>query len=422
MPYPISVNVSRFARRQSAAGFLGAVLWAGGAGAYDFNAPAPGFAPDTVNAFQFYLGDQETFDDNLFRIPPGTVGVPGAAFPNASQSDWVNTSSVGAQGKYDIARQDIDFNVRANDNQFARNTALNNISSSATGDWNWTAGPYLTGTVGLVYDHSLASFGETRFSGKDLVTSLEELGSARYQLGPHWAVYGQVSGSTIDHSAEPEKYNDFHNRAGKAGVQYVNNGMDSYGFEYQFVDLTFDQNFDGVQAFNYKEDSGRFLVHYGITDKTFLDGYGGYLRRQYPGLAIGSYSGEIGRLALTYNWTEKTQFVVSGWHELHAYIDAESAYFVAQGVSIAPVWNASEKLSFTLLGSFENQDYIASSSVIVAAPRHDKVSGEQGTIRYSPRDAWIFNVFIRHEKRQSNEYVFSYNDNLISANATFRFW
>jgi hypothetical protein len=397
------------------------ILAAGQAGAYDFTAPAPGFTPDAINTFQIYVADEETYDDNLFRLPPGTVGVPGAAFPNASPSDAVNTSSLGVQGKYDIGRQEVEFNVRANDNQFANNTALNNVSSSATGAWNWTAGPYLTGQVATDYDRSLASFGETRFSGKDLVTSVEELGSARYQLGPHWALYGQVSASTIDHSADAEQYNDFDNRAGKAGVQYVNNGMDTYGFEYQFVDLTFDQNLDAVQAFNYKEDSGRFIVHYGLSDKTFIDGYGGYLRRQYPGLAIGSYSGEIGRLALTYNWTEKTQFVFSGWHELHAYIDAESAYFVAQGVSIAPVWNASEKLSFTLLASYENQDYIASNSVIVAAPRHDKLSGEQATIKYSPRDAWIFNLFVRHEKRESNEYVFSYNDNVISGNATFRF-
>jgi hypothetical protein len=420
--YPTTITVLQSVRFRIVAGVLGAILSVGEASAYDFSPPTPGFAPSAVNTFQFYVGDEETYDDNLFRIPPGTVGVPGAVFPNASQSDAVNTTTLGAQGKYDIARQEVEFNLRANDNQFIRNTVLNNISSSGVGTWNWTAGPYLTGQVSTIYDHSLASFSETRYSGKDLVTSLEELGSARYQLGPHWAVYGQVRGSTIDHSAEPEKYNNFHNKAGNAGVQFVNNGMDTYGFEYQFVDLTFNQTLGGAQAYNYKEDSGRFLVHYGLSDKTIIDGYAGYLRRQYPGLVIGSYSGEIGRVALTYNLTEKTQFLVSGWHELHAYIDAESNYFVAQGVSIAPVWNASEKLSFTLLASYENQDYIASNSVIVATPRHDKVNGEQATIRYSPRDAWIFNMFIRHEKRESNQNAFSYTDNVISGNVTFRFW
>jgi hypothetical protein len=107
---------------------------------------------------------------------------------------------------------------------------------------------------------------------------------------------------------------------------------------------------------------------------------------------------------------------------LHAYVDAESAYFVEQGVSFAPVWNATEKVSVTVLASYENQDYIASNSVIVTSPRHDEVSGEQITVHYTPRDAWAFNLFVRHEDRTSNQYVYSYRDNVVSGNVTFRFW
>jgi hypothetical protein len=403
-------------------GCVTALLAAGDAAAYDFAPPTPGFTPDAVNTFQFYVGDEETYDDNLFRLPPGTVGVPGAVFPNASQSDSVNTSTVGAQGKWDIARQEVEFNVRGNDNVFDHNTALNNFSYSGYGTWNWTAGPSLTGQLSTIFDRSLASFGETRYSGKDLVTSVEELGSARYELGPHWTVYGVVRGSEVDHSAEAEVYNDFHNESGNAGVQYVNDANDTYAFEYQFTNITFTQSTAAAQAYDYKEDTVRFILHHAVSDKTLLDGYGGFLDRQYPGSGLGSYSGAIGRLALTYNLTEKTQFVLSGWHELHAYVDAESAYFVAQGVSFAPVWNATEKVSVTVLASYENQDYIASNSVIVTNPRHDEVSGEQITVHYTPRDAWAFNLFVRHEDRTSNQYVYSYRDNVISGNVTFRFW
>jgi hypothetical protein len=162
-------------------------------------------------------------------------------------------------------------------------------------------------------------------------------------------------------------------------------------------------------------------VHYQISDKTIIDAYGGYLRRQYPSMAIGTFSGEIGRITATYNFTDKTQFILAGWHELHAYVDAESAYFVAQGASLSPVWNVTDKLSLLLLASFENQDYITSNSVIVTNPRHDRVYGDQATIRFSPRDAWVFNVFFRHDKRESNEYIYSYDDNLVAASFTFSF-
>jgi hypothetical protein len=403
------------------AAFL-ATLWSAAAGAYDFAPPAPGLSPDAINTFQLYVGDQETYDSNLFRLPPGTAGVPGAAIANASQSDFVSSPAAGGEGRWDLAQQEFDIKLQASDNRFARNTALNYVGADGAGTWNWHGGPYLSGQVGVSYDRTLAGFGQTRFSGYDVVGSLDEYGTARYQLGPHWAVYGELSGAVSDHSAEIEKFNDFHNKSGKAGVQYVTNGMDTYGFEYQYVDLTFDSGApDSVTGFDYKEDSGRFLLHYALSDKTIIDGYGGYLRRQYPGLVIGAYSGEIGRATVLYNWTEKTQFIVAGWHELHAYIDAESQYFVAQGASFSPVWNASEKISFVLLASHESQNYIGSNSIEVSSPRHDKIDVEQATIRYQPRDAWTISLFLRHEKRDSNQYVFSYDDTLLSGSVTFRF-
>jgi hypothetical protein len=412
------------ARYWAFAAFAAAVISGGEAGAYDFAGPPPGVSPGSINTFQFYVADQETYDDNLYRLPSGTAGVPGSIFPNASQSDAVNASTLGGQGKWDIGRQEVEIDLRADENRFLRNTGLNYVSSNAVGTWNWRAGPYFTGQVATFYDRTLASFSETRFVGKDVVSSEEGLASARYQVGPHWAVYGQIRGSYLQHSANAEKFNDFHNKAGNAGVEYATSVNDTYGFQYQYVGVTFKQDPTAVnQAFNYKEDSGRFLVHYGLSDKTILDAYAGFVRRQYPGLSIGSYSGAAWRASLQYQFTDKTQFILSTYHELHAYVDAESNYFVAKGVSISPVWAATEKLSFTLTASYENDDYISrSNSILLVGPRRAKVNSDQATIRYTPRDAWLINVFFRHEKRDSNQYGFTYKDNLVSGNVTFRFW
>lgn len=394
------------------------------AGAYDFAQPPPGLRPDAINTFQLYVADQETYDDNLFRIPPHVSGVPGAVFPNASQSDAVNATSVGGQGKWALGRQEIDIDLRADENRFARNDALNFVSANAVGTWNWRLGQYLSGQVQTLYDRSLAGFGQTRFSGKDLVSSLEELGYARYQIGPHWAAYGQVRGSYTDHSATQEQFNNFHNKAGFAGVEYATNVNDTFGIEYQYLDIRFqDVGALSAGAYDYNEDTEKFLVRYAISAKTSLSGYVGALQRKYPGLAIGSYSGGIGRGTLGWSPTEKTSLAVSTWRELHAYVDQESNYFVAKGASIAPGWNPTEKIALTLSGSYEKQNYIGgSSSVVTTGAREDKVDSEQATLRYTPRDAWVLTFFIRHEKRESNQFQFTFNDNLASGSVTFRFW
>jgi hypothetical protein len=407
------------------AGAVTAVLAAGGAAAYDFSPAPPGIPADTFNTFQLWVADQETYDDNLFRVPPGTVGVPGAVFPNASQNDWVNTGTLGGQGKWVIDRQEFEVSVRADENRFKNNDSLNYVSADGVGTWNWKLGEYLSGQVATFYDRSLASFSETRYSGKDIVTSLEELGYARYQLGPHWAVYGQIRGSYTDHSAEVEQYNDFHNKSGYAGVEYATDINDTFGFEYAYTDITFRQNVAlAATDYNYAEDTYKFIAKYAITDKTNIGGYAGYLQRNYAGGGIGSYSGDIWRVNGGWLVTDKTSFNLSVWHELHAYVDAESNYFVAKGESIGPTWAATEKLSFTLSGSYEIQDYIDNSSsvLITGVPREDKVDSGQITINYSPRDPLAITLFFRHVKRESNQYVFSYNDNLVSASATYRFW
>jgi hypothetical protein len=392
----------------------------GAAGAYDYAPPAPWLGQDAVDEFKLFVGDAESYDNNLFRVPPGTIGVPGSVFPKTYQGDDINSATVGGEGKYDVDLQQFDLRVQVDDNRFYYNSGLNYVGGDANGTWNWRAGPYLSGDAGVLYDRALASFGQTRYSGFDVVTSTTEFGSARYQLGPHWAVYGALQDARSDHSADAVQYNNFINKNGDVGVQYVNNGNDSYSIEYKYIDFTFRQG--GVEeGYDYKENSARFLVHYAISDKTIIDAYGGYLRRQYPDLGIGTFSGEIGRIAATYNLTEKTQFILSGWHELHAYVDAESAYFVAQGASLSPVWNITDKLSLVLLASVENQNYISSNSVIVTNPRHDRVYGDQATIRFTPRDAWVVNVFVRHDKRESNQYIYSYDDNLISAAVTYSF-
>jgi len=400
-------------------------LVAGGAYAEDFAPPPPGLPPESINTFQLYVADQETHDGNLFRLPPGTMGVPGAVFANPSQGDEVNTGTMGGQGKWAIGRQEIDIDLRADENRFKNNDDLNYVSANAVGTWNWRVGQYFSGQVSTFYDRSLAAFSETRYSGRDLVTSLEELGFARYQVGPRWAVYGQIRGSYVDHSAEVEQFNDFHNKAGYAGVEYATNVDDTFGFEYQYVDITFKQNTAlAVGAYDYDEDTYKFLAKHAFSEKTQISGYVGYLERKYPALGINSYSGDIWRANVAWAATDKTSLNVSVWHELHAYVDAESNYFVAKGESIGPTWVATEKLSFTVLGTYEQQNYIhnSNSAVVTGGAREDKVDSGQLTARYTPRDAWIVNVFLRHEKRESNQYQFSFNDNILSASVTYRFW
>ncbi len=406
------------------------VVFAASVRASDFAPVAPTLAPDDVNTFHPYVAFQETYDDNLFRIPTNVSGSLSSILPNATRADSVSTGSVGGTVLWEPGRQAVNFSAHADENRFAHNDALNFTSGDANLLWDWRLGGYFAGTAQVSYDRSLASFGETRFLGKDVVSSTDGLVSGRYQVGPHWALYGDIRGSTVKHSATAAQFDDFHSGAGGGAVEYATDVSDTFTAKYSYVKLTFpSDNLTTTLPLNYTEDSERFLVKYALTDKTSFDGYAGYLKRSYPGSLIGSYSGDVWRAGFRWQVTGKTQIAVAAYHELHAYVDAESDYFIAKGYSIAPLWNATEKLSFALLLQQENQNYIGTTNpvdavapgVITVGAREAKVDAGQLTCIYLPRDPVTITFFIRHEQRTSNQYTFTYTDNLASIAATYKF-
>ena len=395
-------------------------------------APIPP-TPDEGTTFDFFAGDQYTYDDNLYRIPANFGPVASVIAPNATRADRINTVSLGGTGQWVVGRQVVDLTLRADNSQFAHNTDLNYTGGDALLNWNWELGPYFSGQAGAEYNRSLASFSETRYLGRDLVGNSDYYASAKYQLGPRWAVFGGVRDSDIQHGAAAAEFNNFRTKSGNVGVEYATGISDTFGLEYRYTDGSYppDYTFDNVPFNrNFKEDTYRGTVHYVISDKTSVDAYAGYIKHTLPSDNIlpnsvfGNFSGDIWRVTVNWLPTEKTQLAVAGWHELHAYLANASNYFLSKGGSIAPTWRPTEKVTVALVLSQEDQDYVAINTVLgLAQPaRFDKVTAEQVNVYYIPRERWAVNLFFRNEHRDSNEPEFSYADRLAQVSVTYKFW
>jgi len=381
-----------------------------------------------VNAgdfFNVYAADQESFDNNLFRLPSSVTDVSGAVGANASRQDHINSASAGLDGQWNLGRQIVAVNLRADDNRYARNTDLNNVSSSDKVVWNWALADSLSGQVGADYTRSIASFVNTNVYTRNLVSQAEYFGGARYQVGPRWAIFGGVLQANTRLSALASKANNSDRKSVEFGTEYATGAKDSVGLEYRYTDTTYPNALVATASPfspDYKEDRARAYVIYALSDKTLVDASAGYLRRDYPSHAVGGYSGAIGRASIQWQPSEKTQLVAVGWRELHAYPTAESDYYVSDGVSVSPIWTASEKINISLLFSSEKQDYIGSTpGIAVEDTRHDKVFAEQVAAIYTPIKFLILNFSIRREQRSSNQNQFEYNDTLAAVGVTGKF-
>ncbi len=381
---------------------------------------------DAGNVFNVFAADQESFDNNLYRLPTSVTDVSAAVGPNASREDHINTASAGLDGQWDLGRQIVALDLRADDNRYASNTDLNHVSGSDKAIWNWAVGSALSGQVGADYTRSIASFVNTNVYTRNLVDQWEYFGGGRYQVGPRWAIFGGVLQTDTRLSAVASKPNDNNQKSVEAGTEYATGMQDSFGMEYRYTDATYPNTLlTGAVSPNYNEDRARLFLKYAISDKTLIDASAGYLKRDYPSHAIGEFSGDIWRASLQWQPRDKTQILAVAWRELHAYLTAESDYYVSNGVSISPIWFASEKVNLSLLFSSEKQDYLGSTpGVAIAGSRHDKVFAEQANLGYTPARYVTVNFSLRHEQRSTNEgqfAQFAYNDTLATIGVTAKF-
>jgi exopolysaccharide biosynthesis operon protein EpsL len=376
-----------------------------------------------------YVGDTETYDDNIFRLPPN-VDVATLVGPDASKGDRINSPSAGLDGQWSKGRQIVEVSLRLQDNLFSKNTDLNNVSTSDRVAWNWAVSDLFSGQLGADYQRNLASFVNSTVFGHNIYQRSEYFATGRYQIGPRWDVYGGVMNAQSSLDQQALKVNDTRQKYVDAGVELVTNADDSVALDYRYNDSRYP---NGVvlngSSFDpdFREDRAQIMVKRVLSDKTTLNANFGYQKRDYANTAIGSFKGPIWRGAVGWDPTEKTLLIFTVWRELQAYLTDETNYYRGTGVSIAPTWNVSEKISVTGIASRESQVYIGSGVVdTVINPesslgRKDNVTALEAGVHYLPIKALSFDLTYRHEQRTSNQELRLYTDQLATLQARFLF-
>ena len=391
--------------------------------------PLPAFPSNPVvdsgDLFELYTAEQMSYDDNLFRIPSTGFNLETALGPHASRQDHIQTVSAGFDGQWIIGRQLFLFVGEFDDDKFARNAFLNNTAGNGKFTWDWRLGSYLSGDVGVDFRKSIAGFTNTRSFVKDVIENTNHFASAKWELGPHWLLFGGWNELKVTNGSLARVLDNFRLRAGHAGVQLALNSTDWVGWEYQRTDGSFPGGdlLNGL-PFNrdFKENSARFLLKYGFANVFALDGSAGYLKRDYPAAAFAGFSGDVWRASLQWTLSPKTQLVFVGYRELNSYVQAQSDYYVAKGGNVSAMWSPTVKLQFMLSYISDDQHYKNSNSGISASlSRHDKVTTEQLGILYTPAHSVILNLTYGHEQRDSNKPLFSYGDRIITAKLTFKY-
>lgn len=382
--------------------------------------------PDVIEQedfFDVFAAEKFVYDTNVYRLSPQVTDLDtlDGIGPHPSREDHIDTTSLGLDGQWSRGRQTVIVDLDVDENRFDDNTNLNNTSDNGKVIWKWNVGGVLNGQVGATYTSSLAGFVNATDYSRNIVDATSYFGSARYQVGPHWAIFGGVMDTGVTFANVSLQGNDVHFKAVEGGAECVINPTNSLGFGYRYTDAAYAQLVTGNGDF--REDIEYFYDKYAFTEKTLIDASVGYLKRDYTNTSFGSFSGAIWSVSFQWKPTDKLNLNVDAWRRLQAYLTAQTEYFVAKGGSIAPGWTASEKVTLSLSWSLEDQDYVASSGSNATAMglRRDTVHRSGVDLAYTPARYLIFDFAYAYEKRNSNMSQYSYNDQLASAKVTVKF-
>lgn len=380
------------------------------------------------NLFDPYVGYSHQYDNNLYRLPPGLTDLATLTGigPHPHRSDDINSVTGGLDAQWQLGtRQSIDLGVRLDDNLFARNTNLNNVSTDDSILWNWGMGSAFTGEIGAHYLRQLASFFNTDVYSHNILNHTEYYAGARYVVGPHLVLFGGALNATYKLTSPVSKPDNTRINELEVGVDVYSDGTNSLGFDYRYADGRTLNILDFPSFFfypDYREDSARVLVKYVLSDKSILDFNAGFLKRSYSNGPLAPFSGFIGRVNFQWQLTDKTQLVLKAYRMLDADITAQTDYFVGTGGSIGPTWTLSEKFTIALTAAYDHRTYLGLIPGVPVAPgRRDTLPSESAIFTYNPITALTLTGAYSHEHRGTNQQQFLYDDDRFTLSAFFKF-
>ncbi len=384
-----------------------------------------GEAPTAVDPFKVILSDRYMYDDNLFRLPDGTVPLDDPALgPTRSIEDQINRASAGVRVRLDAARQVFHADVRIDDVRYRKNDDLDYTGGDADVLWDWQVASNWSGKLFAKYNRAQASLENYRFFEKDVVEAATYGGELRYGVGSRWRIFAGGAAQDTDHSAELRQAENFESTTGRGGVEYITPSGSSLAAEYLVTNADFPDAEALVGASRgYEETIPTLRGRYVLSVKTMFTASLGYLDRDYDNPAATDYSGEVWNVGMYWEPRAKLSFELDAWHKLRAYVDAESDYFVGDGFSIKPTWKPTTAIELAATYSYENQDYVGNTLLLppIDTGREDTVQSVQVSLEWTPRDFLSLGLAYRWNDRDSNRDFRSYGQNQSSAQIRLMF-
>jgi exopolysaccharide biosynthesis operon protein EpsL len=379
---------------------------------------------DAGDVFNISVSQTLTYDDNLFRLPPGQSPLTGGA--STSRSDVVAHTGVRLTADKPIGRQVLHAAVGMTKVRYDRHRQLDGELSSHAARWDWVFGRQWSGVLSYSSVQTIPGFGDYRAQVRDIVTTESHAVRAVYGFHPDWRLILGAASTRATHSANLNAIGDSRVDSVDTGLRYVPGTGKEIGLRVRHAEGSY-PNRQQVGASlidnSYQEDGLDVDVVWRASGASQLQGTLGRTRRSHDDVPGRDFSGTTGRLNWNWQPTGQTSLGFGVRREVGAQDDLVSTYTVTEAMTVSAGWQPTAKLFFSATGELKQRDQQGDpASVVSGAPSRrddDRILG-LGVGYAAMRDLRL-NLSLREERRESNLATGSYRTRQLMLAATFAF-
>jgi len=171
---------------------------------------------DLTNPYYVGVTAGLTHVSNVYRVPNGSSAPVGTA-----NSDWIYSAGVVGGVDLRLGREHLTADLSAQDNRYARNGELNNVSYTGKVGLDWSTVHDISGNVSAggsrALSNNLVGFGTAPIYGKNVEDTTWASATARVGLVTRWTLEGSVNYNRRTESNQAYSFSDLSQTAYQLG-------------------------------------------------------------------------------------------------------------------------------------------------------------------------------------------------------------
>jgi exopolysaccharide biosynthesis operon protein EpsL len=378
-------------------------------------------AEDTLNLTARYAVQT---DSNLFRLSSAAIasGTPA----NQLKTERIHTGSVAMTVDKTYSLQRFLLNGSLVDYRYQTYGYLSYNAFNYAAAWNWSATPWLRGTLSSTQQQSLNNFADYRDSReRNIRTTKTTRFEAENNLGAALRLLGGLEQSSRRNDLPVAQEGDDEVQRYMLGLRYeypsgssltyrMRNGRGDY--------LNRTQTVQSALPSHFEENIHELMAVWPISGKSTLRARFAHLERTHPQLQVRNFSGPVGDITFDWEPTAKLSLAATLSRTLSPYQTDTSSYVATDRFTLTPVWRISAHTSLRATYTRSNGDY--GGPLPGQAPtidRHDTQEFSLLGLEWKPRPTMALGVSVQSLKNISNTRGFDYKANgaNVSAQITF---